>query len=137
MGEREVVAPLWSPELKRQIRRFLLVGISAVLTDSAVYFLLLVFSVPATPAKITSFLVGTFVAFILNKFYTFESQEKSLAEVGRFLLLYSTTLGANAGVNAVVLLVLGQQAKILAFLCATGVSTILNFAGQRWWVFRH
>jgi len=29
-----------------------------------------------------------------------------------------------------------QLVKLFGFLCATGVSTILNFIGQKFWVFK-
>lgn len=118
---------------KKELKRFLVAGLSAVGTDLAVYYLLLNFLVNNL-AKGISFLAGTVVAFIINKYWTFEKSEKSFIEVIRFGLLYSITLGANVLINKLVLD--NSRIVILSFIIATGVSTILNFIGQKFWVFK-
>ena len=85
-------------------------------------------------AKAISFLLGTVVAFVINKYWTFEKHEKSYKEMLQFGILYSTTLGANVLTNKIVLS--KTEIVFLAFIIATGVSTVLNFIGQKWWVFR-
>lgn len=121
--------------LVRQVLRFLVAGGSAVGTDALVYFLLVGVGFEKSFAKGLSFLSGTVVAYVINKFWTFERPERSLAEVFKFALLYGFTLGVNVGVNALVLALLPGQIT-LAFLCATGTSTVLNFLGQKFFVFR-
>lgn len=120
-------------QIKKEMKRFLVAGISAVATDLGTYYLLLGYLDPAI-AKTISFLMGTIIAFIINKYWTFEKHERSYSEVVKFALLYTATLFANVATNEIVL----NQFHIvfLAFLIATGVSTILNFIGQKWWVFR-
>jgi len=120
--------------LKKQLSRFLVVGLSAVITDFTVYFILLTV-LPHPPAKILSFIAGTLVAYIFNKYWTFEKPHRSNYELITFFLLYTVTLVANVGVNTLALNLLPQY-TLLAFLCATATSTILNFIGQKWWVFR-
>ena len=119
--------------IQKQMKRFLVAGISAVSVDLATYYLLLGFLAPAI-AKTISFIVGTIVAFIINKHWTFEKHERSYKEVVKFVLLYVSTLFANVTTNEIVL----NQFHIvfLGFLVATSVSTVLNFIGQKWWVFR-
>ena len=120
-------------QLKKELKRFLVAGISAVSTDLATYYILLNFF-NTDIAKAISFLLGTIVAFIINKYWTFEKHEKSYKEIAKFGLLYSVTLGANVMTNKIVLDIF--SITILAFLIATGVSTVLNFIGQKWWVFK-
>ncbi len=120
--------------IKKEIRRFLVAGFSAVGTDLTVYYLLLNF-LNHTPAKAISFISGTVVAYVLNKFWTFEQKRRSYSEILRFAMLYMTTLGANIAVNKAILV--GSPHWVFsAFLAATGMSTILNFIGQKWWVFK-
>ncbi len=103
-------------------------------TDTIVYFVLL--SVLGhNVAKTISFISGSIVAFLINKFYTFEQHLLSWQEVVRFAVLYISTLFANVAVNAGVLWILTDWVK-LAFLMATGTSTVLNFLGQKFWVFK-
>jgi len=120
-------------QIKKELKRFLVAGMSAVATDFGTYYLLLGYLDPAV-AKTISFLIGTIVAFIINKYWTFEKHERSYGEIIKFSFLYTATLFTNVATNEIVL----NQFHIvfLAFLTATGVSTVLNFIGQKWWVFR-
>jgi len=120
-------------KIKKELKRFLLAGLSAVATDLATYFILLNF-IPHDIAKAISFLLGTILAFIINKYWTFEKYQKSYKEMMKFGILYSLTLGANVMTNNIVLEY--TSLVFLAFLVATGVSTVVNFIGQKWWVFR-
>ena len=122
-------------QLKREMSRFLVAGFCAVGTDMGSYFLLLKV-LPHDYSKGISFLLGTIVAYCINKYWTFEKKTKSYSEMGKFSLLYLSTLAVNVLVNQIVLN--SFQSTILAFLMATGVSALLNFIGQKWWVFiRH
>lgn len=120
-------------KLKREMSRFLVAGFCAVGADMGSYFLLLKV-LTHDYSKGISFLLGTIVAYFINKYWTFEKKTKSYSEVGKFVILYSSTLGANVLVNRIVLNLF--QSTLLAFLLATGVSTVLNFSGQKSWVFK-
>jgi putative flippase GtrA len=120
--------------IKKELKRFIVAGICAVTTDLVAYYLLLMV-LPLNISKGISFLLGTVVAYIINKYWTFEKKEKSYREMFQFGILYGFTLGANVLVNKIVL-DLSNNTIILGFIVATGVSTILNFVGQKWWVFR-
>jgi putative flippase GtrA len=118
---------------KKELLRFLLAGFGAVATDMGSYFALQWF-LPLDVAKTASFILGSLVAFLVNKFWTFESKAKPAGEFLKFAILYSITLGVNVWVNHTVFEAIPN--KLLAFLFATGSSTALNFIGQKWWVFR-
>lgn len=120
-------------KIKKELKRFLVAGLSAVGTDLGIYYLLLNF-LESYIAKGISFLAGTIVAFIINKYWTFEKKEKSYIEMIRFSILYSLTLGVNVLTNKLVLD--NSGIVILSFIIATGVSTVLNFIGQKFWVFK-
>jgi putative flippase GtrA len=119
--------------LKREMARFLVAGFCAVGTDVGSYFLILK-ALPHDYSKGISFLLGTIVAYFINKNWTFEKKTKAYEEMGKFAILYLSTLGANVLVNRIVLNLF--QSTFLAFLLATGVSTVLNFIGQKCWVFK-
>lgn len=117
-----------------QIKRFIVAGGCAVATDAASYHILLSFV--STPiAKGTSFVLGSCVAFVANKYWTFRSSDSHLREIPLFVLLYASTLGANVATNQAILHSFPNE-KIVSFVVATGVSTVLNFVGQRFLVFR-
>ena len=120
-------------QIKKELKRFLVAGISAVGTDLVTYYILLNYF-NTDFSKGISFLLGTIVAFIINKYWTFEKKEKRYKEIMQFSILYTATLGANIVTNKFILDIYNMT--LLAFLIATGVSTVMNFIGQKWWVFR-
>jgi putative flippase GtrA len=80
-------------------------------------------------------LAGVVVGFVLNKAWTFQSARRTWTEPVNYLLLYLATLGVNVGCNNLVLAWVWNQ-KLIAFLFATGVTTVLNFLGMRLVTFR-
>ena len=80
-----------------------------------------------------SFICGAGVGFIINKFWTFERKQFVIKEVLKYVALYTFTGVINAIVNRCTLSIINIQ--IIGFLVATGVSTVLNFLGQKYVVF--
>lgn len=119
--------------MKQQLARFIFSGIIAVAVDFGVYYFLNKYT-GHNISKGISFLAGSIVAYLLNKFWTFEAKEFSGKQLFRFFFLYLTTLAINVLVNKGVLNLFNSV--ILGFLCATGASTVLNFSGQKFWVFK-
>ncbi len=120
-------------KLKKELKRFLITGLSAVGIDFITYYIMLNF-LHHDIAKILSFILGTIVAFVINKYWTFERYKKSYKQIFQFIILYSATLFVNVMINRSVLDF--TELVFLAFLIATVASTILNFVGQKWWVFK-
>lgn len=118
---------------KQQLGKFVVSGFIAVAVDFGSYYLLIDY-IGHNISKGISFLIGSVVAYLLNKFWTFEANEFSGAQMLRFFFLYVTTLGVNVLVNKSVLAVFNSV--FFGFLCATGASTVLNFLGQKFWVFK-
>ena len=138
VGTSPVTAANWSEaeETRRQLRRFLVVGLLSVATDLCVYAVLsATFELSVTWAKAISYLAGVVVGFALNKRWTFQSSRRTWTEPISYLLLYAVTLGVNVGCNGLVLSWLIDQ-KLIAFLFATGVTTVINFVGMRLVTFR-
>lgn len=123
-----------SSETRRHLLRFGVIGVTSVLIDLTVYSGLLALMVLPTPAKGVSYVAGMVFGFLGNKFWTFGSRRGSASEPVTYLLIYSITLAINMAVNAGVLQQSGS--KWMAFVLATGVSTVLNFLGLRWVTFR-
>lgn len=134
-------------KLKKQMLMFIVSGCSAVGTDCLIYYILSNF-IDLSYAKGISFLTGTITAYLMNKYLTFEQKEKSVTEVIKFLCLYLFSLCMNILANKFAFAFLPvifshiafldnyQMVKLFAFLCATGTSTVINFTGQKFWVFK-
>ena len=117
----------------KEVLRFLVGGGTAVVVDFCIYRLLLLFSWNMDIAKMISFICGAGVGFIINKFWTFERKQFVIKEVLKYVALYTCTGVINAIVNRCTLNIINIQ--IIGFLVATGVSTVLNFLGQKYVVF--
>lgn len=117
----------------KEVLRFGVGGGSAVAVDFVLYILLGKY-LPVSMAKAISFTAGAAVGFIINKLWTFESKRFSSREVARYCVLYACSATVNALVNKGVLALSGIT--VLAFLVATGCSTLINFLGQKFFVFR-
>lgn len=117
----------------REVSRFFVSGCIAVATDLTVYHLLCTIG-SYEVSKGISFLCGSLVAYVLNKFWTFESARHSWKELLSFVMLYVITLSLNVAVNQ---FMLGYLPWFGAFLVATGTSTVANFTGQKFWVFNN
>lgn len=137
---------------KKQVIKFGLIGVLAVLTDLACYYLFLqVFTENITTeysneaiAKTLSFLCGMVVTYSLNKIWTWKQRNRSSKRLVKFMLLYGFSLVLNVATNSAALYALYAAKGLLnvpfkyfiAFVCATGVSALVNFVGQKYWVFK-
>jgi putative flippase GtrA len=128
-------------ETARHVRRFLVIGVLSVLIDRGTYGLLLHAGLYVFLAKGISYVAGMVFGFFGNKFWTFQSPQKSAAEPIVYLIVYAITMCVNMAINALVLNCIKEQvgesmAREFAFLAATGVTTVLNFLGMRLLAFR-
>lgn len=124
---------------RRQVTRFLVIGCCTTATDLTIYMLLTSLGLLSpSPAKGSSYLSAMVFGFFGNKLWAFQSNRRSLDEPLAFFGLYGTTLLVNVGLNALGLAVLGHSvpARLMAFVAATGVTTVLNFLGLRFVAFR-
>ena len=119
---------------KKEILKFLVGGGTAVIVDFLTYKIFMILGVERTVAKTLSFICGSIVGFIINKYWTFKSSKFEIKEILKYIVLYIVTAFINSQVNKYILLLF--ESEMFAFLCATGVSTILNFLGQKFLIFK-
>ena len=140
------------PDFQKQLIKFTLIGIFAVLVDLTFYYTLM-HTLPEKEtllldkndiAKTFSFICGSLVTYNLNKFWTWKQKDKSNVRFAKFYSVYLVSLLLNVGINKGVLIAF-EEATLLsdipyrffwAFFCATGFSAVFNFAGQKIWVFK-
>jgi putative flippase GtrA len=125
---------LLKSSLYKQISRFSVAGLSAVAVDFLSYYLLINY-LSYDLSKTLSFIIGAIVAYVINKFWTFEKNNLSFKELAKFALLYTFSLIINVYMNKL-FLDITNNIIIIAFLLATGSSALINFIGQKWWVFK-
>ena len=117
----------------KEILKFLVGGGSAVVVDALFYAIFKAY-IDFSVAKAISYIWGAFVGFIINKLWTFESKKFKVAEIYKYIILYACSALVNTGVNKFVIWII--PSTVFAFLCATGTSTVMNFLGQKFLVFR-
>ncbi len=118
---------------KEELYKFIIVGLGAVATDFVVYFILKQF-IDYSIAKGVSFIAGALLAYVLNKNWTFDANLGKVHGLGKFSFLYFTSFSFNVLTNKMVLTFFLEY-TLIAFLFATGVSTLINYFGQKFWVF--
>jgi|TARA_B100001093_G_scaffold456117_1_gene466812 putative flippase GtrA len=118
--------------IKKQLPRFIIVGIFAVLIDYF-FYTLLSNMVIVNIAKAISFILGASFAFIFNKLWTFSKRAFLYKEIFKFTIVYSSSLIVNVCTNQFILLQSGSI--IFAFLIATLSSATINFLCQKYFVF--
>lgn len=114
--------------------RFIIVGILSVFTDMGFYYLFTTNGFQVNLSKLISFVLGAILGFIMNKSWTFRSKGNTHKEILMFAVLYFISLNANVFSNKWILD--SYHLKLLAFIVATGISTIINYLGQKFIVFR-
>lgn len=127
-----------SGRLRGELARFLLVGITSVVIDFAVYRGLLALAIAVHPAKTAGYIAGAVFGYFANRSFTFRvGAQWRQRELLSFIAVYLIALGANVVVNSLVLAVLGRGEIALAsaFVAATGVSAAMNFVGLKLFVF--
>ncbi len=138
--------------LKKQLVKFTLIGLLAAMVDLSCYSLMLyvypekLFGLIPNEvmAKTTSFLAGLNVTYYFNKRWTWKKRDRSNIRLFNFTLLYGFSLIMNVSMNSFSLYVLYHAAVfsglpykyLIAFCSAAGASALVNFTGQRFWVFR-
>lgn len=117
----------------RRIGRFTVIGSTSVVIDFVVYSFLAP-ELSTHVAKGISYVAGMVIGYFGNKYWVFESRKKSVAEPLTYVLLYTVTLAVNIAANGLVIVATGST--IVAFIFATGITTVMNFLGLRWVTFR-
>ncbi len=116
----------------RECIRFLVCGCVVVCVDFLAYRLLFAF-IPVASAKALAYVCGTVTGFFINKYWTFRSKRRAWREACMYCLLYACTAAANTFANS---FVLGRcHSFLFAYLVSTAVSTVLNFIGQKYFIF--
>lgn len=119
-----------------EVYRFLFIGILAVIIDAIVYFFLTFnFNISHELSKRISFICGAIFAFYFNRNFVFKVKNKKINQYFMFSILYLISFLLNSLTHDIILH--NTNIIYMAFLTATTVSTIINFLGQKFIVFKN
>ena len=121
--------------LFKQFTSYSTIGFISLMIDTSMYIILSdIFNFSKSSSKIISFIIASISSFFGNKIFTFKHKSFNFKEPLKFILLYSISLIANSSTHDFFLNVFdGFQ----PFIIASIVSIIINFGGQKLWVFRN
>ena len=94
---------------KKEILKFLVGGGTAVITDFLTYKIFMISGIERTVAKTLSFICGSIVGFVINKYWTFKSPKFQIKEILKYTILYIITAFINSQVNKYTLLLFGSE----------------------------
>lgn len=118
-----------------EVNRFILVGGLATFLDFIFYSLFNELNLLSlSNSKRLSFFIAANFAFILNKNYVFKSPDKRVIKYIKYILLISISFILNSIAHDLVFYIC--KLKILSFIIAAGLSTVTNFLGQKYFVFK-
>lgn len=121
--------------------KFLAVGIVNTLVGTGFMFLLYnLFSVNYWVSSAANYIVGSIVSYFLNKHFTFQNKEKSWSQIFRFaaniIICYVISYGLAKPAVRFLFSQMGEKVQgNLSMLAGMGIFMILNYFGQRWFVF--
>ena len=120
-----------------EIAMFSIIGIAMVSLDYLFYSFLKCFFYLFI-SKAISYIVCACLAFILNKYLTFKGENGFRNEFKKMFIVYVVSLFSNVTINQIFLLAFNNLIFnfTLAWVCATAISTIINYLGQKFWVFK-
>lgn len=122
--------------------KFALVGVVNTIVGTGIMFFLYNFcSVNYWISSASNYVIGSIVSYFLNKHFTFKSTERSMQQIVKFILnisiCYFVAYGVAKPIVTVFLSGVGGKAEgNIAMLIGMGLFVILNYFGQRFYVFR-
>ncbi|RAV33310.1 GtrA family protein [Corynebacterium heidelbergense] len=139
MAEQTVRNPA---TLNQQLFRFIAVGAFSAIVDfgttAGTHFLL---DWSDGVSKAVGFILGTLTAYFINRRWTFQA-EKSFRRFAVTMLTYLLTFAVQWGLYRLTIPWLNTTGlpplgvRIVSFIIAQGMATVINFAIQRFLIFR-
>ena len=126
--------------MKKQLKRFIAVGIATVAIDFLVYKLLVVSFGQIFYFKGISFIAGAVFSYVCNSLFSFEQKKLSKRQLLRFIGIYTLSLVCNVHVNGMILAMpwhgFEYMSLYVSFIIATSTSAFLNYTLMSCYVFK-
>jgi putative flippase GtrA len=123
--------------LHRQFLRFMAVGATGTTVQYIVLWLgtALLFA-PAAICSAIGYVLGSVVNYVLNYLFTFESGKSHIEAASKYYMVLGVGWCINTGLMGVFVHRYDWNVW-LAQVLTTGIGLVWNFAGSRWWAFKH
>ena len=128
---KELLYRLWTSD----IVRFVIVGGCSTLLDFFCYMYLQTHC-SIVLAKLVAMLLASVFSYIVNKIFTFQfTDNANVQQIVKFYLVFIINITVNVFVNWWLFCTTGY--KLLAYVCATLAGMIVNYSGQKYFVFNN
>ena len=124
----------WKNELVKFVK-FNAVGLLNTLIDFVVYSILTAVGMNFAVAQVISYGCGMVNSYFCNSRWTFRDKKDSAGRAAAFVLVNLAALGVSIGILALCKSWWGLE-EMLAKLIATPFSLVVNFVGNRLFVFK-
>ncbi|MDR2600789.1 MAG: GtrA family protein [Oscillospiraceae bacterium] len=118
-----------------QIIKFCFVGVLNTAVYYIVYLLLLKIGFNYAVAATVGTLAGIINSYLFNKFFTFKSKKKSIAEIIKFCIVYLIQFLSNLLVIYICVNFIGLSEE-LAGIPPVFTGMIISFLGHKFWSFK-
>lgn len=123
--------------LLRQFIHFAAVGLTGTSVQYVTLWLGVEYVLVSAPfASAIGYLLGSVVNYLLNYFFTFESDKSHKEAASKYFSVVGIGWCINTGLMGLLVSYLNWYYWI-AQLVTTAIGLIWNFSGSRWWAFRH
>ncbi|MDO5112155.1 MAG: GtrA family protein [Clostridia bacterium] len=120
-----------------QFLKFNVVGVLNTIVDFVVYSIMCIVGLHYMLAQVIGYAFGVGNSYLLNSLWTFSRERKHTAdEFGRFLLVNLVSLGVSLGVLWAGHNLFHIQSDFWCKMIATPASLIVNFTGNKLFVFK-
>lgn len=131
--------------LKMEGSRFALVGVAnTIIGTSVMLFAYNILGFGYWVSSILNYVVGSIFSYYANKYFTFKSQKKSAKEIVRFVVnIVTCYIIAYSVAQPLIQMLLGRLQlstsifEQISMLTGTVIFIIINFCGQKFFVFTH
>lgn len=120
-------------KISKEFFIFCLIGLALLVIDFGVYSILSKIGIKIWISKSIAYILGTLTSFYLNRLLTFNKKYKH-SMFAKFVILYSFSFFCNVGINSILLIY--TKIFIFSYTVALAIAVIINFLGQKFWVFK-
>lgn len=132
----QLIEKLIRARLTGEFIRFALVGVVNTGVSYLAYVILIEFGIGYQVSNVISYIIGMITSYILNKNWTFGIKERSrIRFLIRFVVVNIAALLVSLGIVSLMVEVMETNVYIGQLFAIAG-HMVVNFAGQKFWVFR-
>jgi putative flippase GtrA len=124
--------------IEKEVLRFSLVGVSTVTVAYIIYRTLVFTGMDRDISNGLAYGFGVCLSYFANKYWTFNNKKKNHQVLVQFLILHVFSLFACVFINSIAFINLSNNIfrVELAFFLGIATSTLLNFIGMKYFVFK-